>query len=137
MTTPVAVPLLPVTEPVRLPETVPAVPVTLAGLSVTVAVALPVALTAFQALIKLATFGVPSPVARSKPTPAVKAGPFDASTPKPPLEVLLQFGEPPVQGTELFSVGVFPLAAVFPVMSLKTQEELLLPLLPWAESQLA
>jgi hypothetical protein len=42
-------------------------------------------------------------------------------TPNPPLEVLLQFAEPPEQGTELFMFGVLPSELLLPVMSWKIQ----------------
>src|SRR4029077_4082459 len=119
ITTPVGVPPLPVTVPVRLPETDPAVPVTEAGLSV-VLVEVPDAVAVVHLLIRLATLTEPSPVARSYPVPVANAGfPLDTTTPNPPLLVLLQFVEPPAHGTE-----ILPL-----VMSLKPQVVLLeLPL---------
>src|SRR5580704_9059219 len=59
-----------------------------------------------QAVARFVTFTVPRPVAKSYPGVVVKAGVFVAplvvtNTPSVPLVVLLQFGEPPAQGTEL------------------------------------
>src|SRR5260221_832288 len=123
ITTPVGVPPAQVTVPVRLPETVPAVPVTLEGIKVTVGT-VPVALAVVQPLIRFVAFTEPSPVARSYPIPAVNAGlPPLTSTPNPPLVALLQFVEPPAQGTELFKFGVRLSVLLLLVMSWKIQVE--------------
>jgi hypothetical protein len=64
ITTPVGVPPLPVTVPVRFPDTNPAVPVIAAGLKLMV-VAAPVLVAVVQLLSKFVTFTEPSPVAKS------------------------------------------------------------------------
>ena len=126
-TTPLGVPLPELFETVPLNVTllVPAVPVTVAGESVTLVLIKP---GVDHLLIRLATFTDPSPVARSYPALATNAGAVpDTSTPNPPVVVLLQFVEAPEQGTEMLPL----------VMSLKTQVVLLeLPLLPLLELQL-
>jgi hypothetical protein len=64
ITTPVGVPPLPVTVPVRFPDTTPAVPLIAAGLKV-ILVAVPVLLAVVQLLSKFVTFTEPRPVAKS------------------------------------------------------------------------
>jgi len=81
----------------------------LAGLSVVLVAVVP---GAAHLLSKAATLIEPKPVALSYPVPAAKAAtPLDASTPLPPLVVLLHPGVPPTHATALLLF----------VMSMKTQ----------------
>src|SRR5208282_4949685 len=88
---PVGVPLAPLTATVTV-RLWPTVRLFVAGVTVTVAVALPV--VDFHALTTLATFNGPSPVASSKPVVA----PYPERMPmESPLWITVQSGDPELQ----------------------------------------